>query len=131
MSRTATATDKAIGARVRQRRLAMGMSQEALADYIGVTFQQVQKYEKGVNRIALATMISIANAFGCSVADLIEGLGATSHQAGDDLLRTANGQAMAKAFCSIESPALQIAAIEAVRAIAKGAGAAGATAKRS
>ena len=45
-------TDKYVGSRVRMRRLMLGMSQEVLADELELTFQQVQKYEKGVNRIS-------------------------------------------------------------------------------
>lgn len=60
--RSATAIDRAIGERIRARRLEIGMSQEKLADAIGVTFQQVQKYEKGVNRVAASTLFAIAQA---------------------------------------------------------------------
>jgi transcriptional regulator with XRE-family HTH domain len=130
MSRAATPDDKTIGARVRMKRISLGMSQEMLADYLGLTFQQVQKYEIGKNRIAASRLIGIASALGCSIDELIGGIGATSNQAADDLLRTPNGQALALAFRSIESPALQLAAIEAVRAIAKGAGAADTAAKK-
>ena len=49
-------TDKYVGSRVRMRRLMLGMSQEALADQLGLTFQQVQKYEKGVNRISASRL---------------------------------------------------------------------------
>lgn len=59
-SRSAAALDKRIGQRVRERRLEIGMSQERLAEILGVTFQQVQKYEKGVNRIAMSRGWDIA-----------------------------------------------------------------------
>ena len=49
-------TDKYVGSRVRMRRLMLGMSQEALAGQLGLTFQQVQKYEKGVNRISASRL---------------------------------------------------------------------------
>jgi transcriptional regulator with XRE-family HTH domain len=54
-------TDKHVGARVRARRLALGMSQTKLADAIGLTFQQVQKYEKGTNRMGASRLTQIAN----------------------------------------------------------------------
>ena len=50
------------------------MSQEQLADLLGVTFQQVQKYEKGVNRIAVARFLDIAQALGVSACEVLEGL---------------------------------------------------------
>lgn len=55
--------DKVIGARIRAERLRRGMSQETLGKAIGVTFQQIQKYEKGVNRIAVSTLFGISRAF--------------------------------------------------------------------
>lgn len=62
--------DAAIGARVRARRIEQGMSQEKLGEALGITFQQIQKYEKGTNRIGGSRMIAIARALGCSAADL-------------------------------------------------------------
>jgi DNA-binding XRE family transcriptional regulator len=52
--------DRHIGGRVRARRIMLGMSQERLADALGLTFQQVQKYEKGVNRIGASRLLHIA-----------------------------------------------------------------------
>jgi transcriptional regulator with XRE-family HTH domain len=52
-----------VGSRVRLRRLMVGMSQEALADRLGVTFQQVQKYEKGTNRISASRLQAISDVF--------------------------------------------------------------------
>lgn len=77
--------DKKIGLRVRSRRLEIGMSQECLADLIGVTFQQVQKYEKGVNRISAGRLHDISLALACPVGDFFDGLGARSDPAGVDL----------------------------------------------
>ncbi len=57
--------DKFIGQRIRAARLAIGLSQEGLADKIGLTFQQVQKYEKGVNRIAAGRLYQVAQVLGC------------------------------------------------------------------
>lgn len=72
--RSATANDRRIGARVRARRLEIGMSQERLAELLGVTFQQVQKYEKGVNRIAASRLFDIAAALNLPVGAFYEGL---------------------------------------------------------
>lgn len=73
--RSANATDRTIGQRVRTRRLEIGMSQERLAELLGLTFQQVQKYEKGVNRIAVSRLIDIADALELPAAAFIHGLG--------------------------------------------------------
>ncbi len=54
------AVDAFIGARVRLRRLMLGMSQEELSNQLGVTFQQVQKYEKGVNRISASRLFELS-----------------------------------------------------------------------
>jgi transcriptional regulator with XRE-family HTH domain len=53
-------TDKYVGSRVRMRRLMLGMSQEKLGEKLGLTFQQVQKYEKGTNRIGASRLQHIA-----------------------------------------------------------------------
>lgn len=72
--RAAGATDRRLGERVRVRRLEIGMTQERLAELLGVTFQQVQKYEKGVNRVAVSRLLDIASALQLNACDLIEGL---------------------------------------------------------
>ncbi|WP_395645248.1 helix-turn-helix domain-containing protein [Terricaulis sp.] len=69
--RSVTDVDRQIGIRVRTRRLELGISQETLANEVGVTFQQIQKYEKGVNRIAASTLLDIAVALETRVASLI------------------------------------------------------------
>src|SRR5690606_42052795 len=61
--KTPNPVDVFVGSRVRLRRLMIGMSQEALADRLGVTFQQVQKYEKGTNRISASRLQAIADVF--------------------------------------------------------------------
>lgn len=64
--------DLALGAAVRVRRRANGMSQEGLAEQCGISFQQIQKYENGVNRISFSRLVQIARALGCRVAELID-----------------------------------------------------------
>ncbi len=76
--RKASDVDRQIGARVRARRVELGMSQGGLADEIGVTFQQIQKYERGVNRIAAATLMAIADALDVSVPALLPRAGGAS-----------------------------------------------------
>lgn len=68
--KVASETDRQIGSTIRARREKKGLTQAQLGKAIGVTFQQVQKYERGVNRVAAATLLSCAEALDCSVADL-------------------------------------------------------------
>src|SRR5918995_6585836 len=65
--------DRHVGSRVRMRRMLIGMSQEKLGQMLGVTFQQVQKYEKGTNRIGASRLQHIAGILGVSVDFLFEG----------------------------------------------------------
>lgn len=73
-----TEVDINVGARIRLRRKALGITQSMLADALGLTFQQVQKYERGVNRISTGVLVKIAQRLDCQVSDLLgeEGGGA-------------------------------------------------------
>ncbi|QFI68705.1 helix-turn-helix domain-containing protein [Sinorhizobium alkalisoli] len=66
--KTPHAIDVHVGSRIRLQRVLMGMSQSALAEGLGVTFQQVQKYEKGTNRVGSSRLQAIANILGVPVA---------------------------------------------------------------
>ena len=66
-------SDIAIGERIRGRRNQIEMNQEDLGGALGVSFQQIQKYEKGVNRLSSGRLIQLASALQCSVTDLIGG----------------------------------------------------------
>ena len=66
-------TDTHVGQRVRTRRLMLGMSQSNVADALGITFQQLQKYEKGVNRISASRLQHIAHIFQVPVTFFFEG----------------------------------------------------------
>ena len=63
--------DVALGARVRLRRKELRMSQTELAGALGITFQQIQKYERGTNRISFSRLVGICEVLKCSVADLV------------------------------------------------------------
>lgn len=63
--------DVAVGARIRARRIALKVSQTALAKALGLTFQQVQKYEKGANRVSASTLVRVAHELGVSVGYLV------------------------------------------------------------
>jgi transcriptional regulator with XRE-family HTH domain len=63
--------DVAVGARIRARRLELGMSQTKLANALGLTFQQVQKYERGDNRVSASTLVRSARALDVAAAALV------------------------------------------------------------
>jgi len=69
-----THIDRHIGSRVRARRIMLGMSQEKLADALGLTFKQVQKYEKGMNRIGASRLLQIAGILDVGIEFFFEGL---------------------------------------------------------
>jgi transcriptional regulator with XRE-family HTH domain len=72
--------DIQVGKLVRARRLAIGMPQTELAEALGLTFQQIQKYERGANRISAANLFEIAKKLDVPLAALFEGLDATGEQ---------------------------------------------------
>lgn len=122
--RAANAIDKKIGQRVRSRRLEIGMSQERLAELLGVTFQQVQKYEKGVNRIAASRLFDIAASLEMPAARFFEGL--TSRTSGvaearpefaDDALATPEGAQLMALFAAIKSTKVRRRVVELVKAL--------------
>jgi transcriptional regulator with XRE-family HTH domain len=111
-----------LGAGVRSRRLEIGMSQEKLAELIGVTFQQIQKYEKGVNRIAAGRLYAIASALDTPVASFFEGLpvtkgGRASPATGEDALATPEGAELARLFASVRDAKVRRRIVNLVRAM--------------
>lgn len=68
----ANAIDRLVGERVRERRAELGMSQEVLARKLGLSFQQIQKYEKGTNRISAGRLFVIAQALATPIADFFQ-----------------------------------------------------------
>jgi transcriptional regulator with XRE-family HTH domain len=77
--------DIALGAAVRIRRRTIGISQEALAEQCGVSFQQIQKYENGANRISFSRLVQIARALKCRVVDLMDVLDGPDREITGDL----------------------------------------------
>ena len=124
--RAANAVDRRIGQRVRSRRLEIGMSQERLADLLGVTFQQVQKYEKGVNRIAASRLHDIGVALDMPAARFFEGLavarGDGRHDHADNILATPEGAQLVALFAGIKSLKVRRRVVELVKALAEEAG---------
>jgi len=76
--------DRHVGSRVRMRRMLIGMSQEKLGEALGLTFQQVQKYEKGTNRISASRLQQIAAALGVTIDYLYGGSDAPEGRGGFD-----------------------------------------------
>ena len=74
----ANAADHHVGARIRERRVMLGLSQQQLAQMIGVTYQQAHKYERGLNRISAGRLYEIAQVLGVPVSWFFDGLSATS-----------------------------------------------------
>jgi len=115
-----TPEDRAIGERLKQLRQAQGMSQTTLAEAIGVTFQQVQKYERGINRIGSGRLQRIAAVLGTTVSALYgEEAGSEPAVLGEipTFLSTARGRRMIKAFINLPDKA-QVALIEFAEAFA-------------
>src|SRR3712207_9562411 len=83
-ARRTTPVDRLVGARMRLRRQSLGMSQTELGEKIGVTFQQIQKYELGTNRIGASRLASIANTLGVPITFFFEELKPAGGSAGDN-----------------------------------------------
>jgi transcriptional regulator with XRE-family HTH domain len=72
--KTAGVIDRALALRIRQRRIMQGLTQQQMAERIGVTYQQAHKYEQGVNRVSVSRLFDIAQALGVHPAELLTGL---------------------------------------------------------
>jgi transcriptional regulator with XRE-family HTH domain len=123
-------TDKHVGRRLRMRRLMLGMSQEKLADQLGLTFQQVQKYENGSNRISASRLLQLSNILGVPISFFFENAprapGRASGQAGassldyvNDFLASTEGLALAKAFMEIDDSALKRSIVRLIEGIVR------------
>ena len=103
--------DKHVGSRVKMRRLMLGMSQEKLGDALGLTFQQVQKYEKGTNRMGSSRLQQISNILEVPVTFLFQAAPGQPKPDGkapsstyvSDFLATSDGLALVKAFMKIKN----------------------------
>jgi len=122
--------DRHVGSRVRMRRMLAGISQERLGEALGLTFQQVQKYEKGSNRISASRLQQIAKMLDVPVAFFFDGAptgdlspsgfadaGSTTYIS--DFLATSEGVQLTKAFTRIKSTRLRRRVIDLVEAMAE------------
>ena len=128
--KTANAIDSYVGARIRMRRQLLGMSQERLAEQIGVTFQQVQKYEKGTNRVGASRLQAIASILDAPVSFFFEdapgqGSGQTGGFSEDngasyvvDFISSSEGLQLNRAFVRITDPKVRRKIIDLVRTLA-------------
>ena len=107
--------DKHVGSRVRMRRMMLSMSQTKLADALGITFQQVQKYEKGTNRMGASRLQHIANILQVPVTFFFDGAPGQPKADGSapspafvfEFLATSDGLALTKAFMQIKNAKLR------------------------
>jgi|SRR5579871_2662210 len=128
--KTPNPTDKHVGSRVRMRRMMLSMSQEKLGGALGLTFQQVQKYEKGTNRIGASRLQQISHVLQVPVAFFFEGAPAPQQQTDgamtapsatyvSEFLATSDGLALTKAFMRIKEPRLRRRIVDLVEEIAE------------
>jgi transcriptional regulator with XRE-family HTH domain len=128
--KTPNPTDKHVGARIRMRRLMLGMSQSALADGLDLTFQQIQKYEKGVNRVGASRLQQIAHILRVPVEFFFEGgpnVSGAKADAADgpslahvsEFLATLDGLSLVASFMKIRSAKLRRSIVELVSYLAQ------------
>ena len=128
--------DKHVGSRVRMRRMMLSMSQEKLGDALGLTFQQVQKYEKGTNRVSSSRLVDMANALDVTISHFFEEMsaaiaGQTPSQLMNvkklpkldqekDPLAKRETLELVRAYYKIDDPAVRKCVVELTKAVAKG-----------
>ena len=121
-------TDKYVGSRIRMRRLTRKMSQAALGDAVGVTFQQIQKYEKGTNRIGSSRLQRVANVLKVPVSYFFDGGPNSLNQTRakrelsdytSEFLATPDGLALTRAFLRLPKGNVRRAIVKLVEKIAE------------
>jgi transcriptional regulator with XRE-family HTH domain len=122
--KAATAVDAHVGQKIRARRILLGMSQTDVADALGITFQQIQKYEKGANRVGASRLQQISDALGVSPFYFFEGAptvgkklpapneGELSENAIVSFLGTREGAALVRGFLAIQQKPIRRAIID-------------------
>lgn len=132
-TKTPNAIDVHVGNRIRMQRALKRMSQTTLADGLGITFQQVQKYEKGTNRVGSSRLLAIANILGVPVAWFFEdgpvssltslGIGPGSGREITEFLHSAEGLSLNRAFAAIEDDKVRRKVVDLVKTLAREASA--------
>ena len=118
--------DRHVGLRIRMRRKELGISQERLAESIGLTFQQVQKYERAANRVSASKLWEMSRALSTNISYFYEGLGDTLEAPGSnlpresmqDFLLTPEGIELAAVFPKIAKGRVRRKILDLVRAMA-------------
>lgn len=113
----ANAADRHVGARIRERRVMMGLSQQQLAKMIGVTYQQAHKYERGLNRISAGRLFEIGQVLGVPVSWFFDGLAAEG-SGGEASPRQRMCLELARNFALIDNEKHQEALSQMARALA-------------
>ena len=129
----ANPVDAHVGHRVRLRRMLIGMSQERLGELLGLTFQQVQKYEKGINRIGAGRLFEVAGILGVPISFFYEdadarGAASGFSEAGEpppvmEFLASGEGLQLSLAFMRIKDVKVRRRILDLVRSLADGNGA--------
>ena len=127
IERSPNHVDVHVGRRIRDRRKEVHVTQEKLAEHLGLTFQQVQKYEKGANRVSASKLYEIARALNASIEYFFRGFDERSvampgvAEASDpfihDFITTTEGQTLTNAFPKIRSPDVRRRVLELVKAL--------------
>ncbi len=120
-------TDIYVGSRIRMRRKMLGLSQEKLGEKLGITFQQIQKYEKGTNRVGASRLQAMSDALEVPVAFFFPestpsgppGVREESATFMMDFMSTSEGLDLTRAFTSIKNPKVRRKVVELVRALAE------------
>ncbi|GAB4530484.1 MAG: helix-turn-helix transcriptional regulator [Parvularculaceae bacterium] len=119
--------DQHVGQRVRYQRNILGMSQDKLGEALGLTFQQVQKYEKGANRIGASRLWQIAKTLNVPVSFFFEGLNQNAAQGfaeeadgwAGEYIASAEGMQLCRYFSAIEEPQIRKRLLDLVKSLAE------------
>ncbi len=112
----ASSIDRHVGARIRERRIMLGLSQQQMADMIGVTYQQAHKYERGINRISAGRLYEITRVLNVPITYFFEGLDVAEEDAMNPRQRMC--LELARNFASIGNQKHQEALSQLARALA-------------
>ena len=97
--------DAHVGKRIRHRRWMVGMTQQQLADKVGIKFQQIQKYETGMNRVSASRLWDIAETLGVTVSFFFEGLDIVAGgQTGGDMMADKEAMELVRSYYAIPEP---------------------------
>jgi transcriptional regulator with XRE-family HTH domain len=118
--RSANASDVAIGKRIRQRRNEQKISQAELGEALGVSFQQIQKYEKGTNRVGAGRLVQIARFLDCEIGFFLPADRPKAASVLDDFLTSRDGLMIAQAFVRIGSADIKHAIARFIDGISRG-----------